>query len=301
MNNQLLKILNKISDISVKLDCDLSGHSTMKLEARGDLILVNTELALIHLLKEFYPIKQKYNVLGWGANQLLKSRSPYPYIKLDFEFDKTYLDSIHELYELPASVSLAGLTKHASTFNLKGWDVFTGIPASLGGAVFMNAGTGLGEIGTLVEKVRIVHCNGIVSEIKMNQDSFSYRKNHFLKTGDIITKVWLRNQGIDKEVNKIIKNYLQKRNQTQPMNQKTCGCVFKNYQSKKMKFLAGECIDLLGLKGWTYKNLRISNKHANFIENLGGANYEEMVEFIKLIQKTLQLHYGIVFETEVKF
>jgi UDP-N-acetylmuramate dehydrogenase len=209
----------------------------------------------------------------------------------------SYLDQVREEYELPASLGINYLTSHAVKFGLKGWEVFTGIPASLGGAIFMNAGTNLGEIGPLMKKVKIVSSDGSLREEVMNEKSFTYRHNHFLKDGDVIVGATMFHRGIDPAISIKIKEYLEYRKKTQPLATKNCGCVFKN-PHKELQ--AGRLIDLMGLKGLQVGGLRISPKHANFIENTTSSNWDQFESLVKIIKSNMDHFYGIEFELEVK-
>ncbi len=282
---------------------DLKKFSTMRLNAIGDLITVKTVEALKRTLKILTNNKIEYRVLGWGANVLLPEHSELPYVQLDFDFDKSELESAKNEYILPASVSLATLTSHANKFGLKGWEVFTGIPASLGGAIYMNAGTNLGEIGALITEVKIVTALGEEKLIKIDENSFSYRHNNFVIKGDVIVEARLKHFGIDVAISKKIKEYLEMRNRTQPLKEWTCGCIFKNYQDqvREVTCRAGQFIDILGLKGLTYKNLQVSPKHANFMENKGDSSYEDVLSLIRILQKEMKLQYGVSFIPEVEF
>jgi UDP-N-acetylmuramate dehydrogenase len=93
------------------------------------------------------------------------------------------------------------------------------------------------------------------------------------------------------------------RNRTQPLKEWTCGCIFKNNQNllSGVTCRAGLFIDIMGLKGFTYKNLRISPKHANFMENSGESSYEDVLMMINVLQKELKLQTGVTFETEVEY
>lgn len=299
-NDPISAIIEEVKDVEIETGKDLTKNSTMRLVATGDLITVRSLDALKILLSKFEKNNISYRMIGWGANQLLPRTSNIPYLTLDFPFDKSYLDEVREVYELPASVSLSILSSHAVKNGLKGWEVFTGIPASLGGAIFMNAGTNLGEICSILKEVRIVKKNGEEKNINVEKSSFSYRKNHFLEEGDIIVSAKLFHKGQSAEITEKIKDYLALRNRTQPLKESTCGCIFKNSSKNSAICRAGMFIDIIGLKGFTYNNIQISPKHANFMVNLGGANFDDITKAIEMVKKELRLQYGVDFETEVK-
>ena len=300
---KFLTELNSIDGALVEIDKDLKKYSTMRLDAVGDLITVKNIEALKAVTKNLTQKNIQYRVLGWGANMLLPKTASNPYLQLDFDFNKEILEKAHNEYILPASVSLATLTSHANKFGLKGWEVFTGIPASLGGAIFMNAGTNLGEIGTIIKEVKLVTKYGEEKLIKIDQNSFKYRHNNFVESGDVIFEARLIHFGIDEAISKKIREYLEMRTRTQPLKEWTCGCIFKNHQDLNLSLTcrAGLFIDIMGLKGLTFGNLLISPKHANFMENRGESSYEDVMTMIKVLQKELKLQTGVSFETEVEY
>jgi UDP-N-acetylmuramate dehydrogenase len=300
-NKNLLhrELINGVSGVVGHWDCDLSKHSTMRLKAVGDLIEISEKGSVAKILGLFSKNAVDYRVLGWGANQLLPEKSQIPYIHLNLPFDKSILETTHESYTLPASVSLAVLSAHAIRNGLKGWEVFTGVPASLGGAIFMNAGTNLGEIGGLVKKVTLASPNGELREHIPNLESFSYRKNNFCKPGEVIVEAVLGHKGIDPEVSKTIKEYLDLRNRSQPLKSFTCGCIFKNSSRARISCRAGQFIDILGLKGFSSERVRVSQLHANFFENTGGAEAGEVLQLVTFVRQQLELHHGLKFDVEV--
>lgn len=299
----ILKEAFNFPDVVLEENKDLKKFSTLRLNAVGDLITLKSIEAVKKTVKILNDNKVEYRVLGWGANMLLPERSEIPYLQLDFEFDKSQLEEVRDEYVLPASVSLATLTSHANKFGLKGWEVFTGIPASLGGALFMNAGTNLGEIGTLVTEVKVVTAEGEEKLIKIGKNSFSYRHNNFVNKGDVIVEARLKHFGIDPAISKKIREYLEMRTRTQPLKEWTCGCTFKNFQDldRDVTCRAGQFIDIMGLKGFTYKNLQVSPKHANFVENKGDSTYEDFLSMIGILQKEMKLQYGVSFSPEVEY
>jgi UDP-N-acetylenolpyruvoylglucosamine reductase len=299
------KKFERDKNIIFEFNKDLTKYSTMKLEAYGDIVVVETISSLGALVKELGRENISYKVIGWGANFIIPKRPEFVLIKLNFPLDKSIFDQEVSEYWLPASFALNVLTSIASKRGFKGWEVFTGIPASLGGALAMNAGTSLGEIGDLVKEVKILSKAGEVRHYKVDEHSFSYRKNHFLGEGEIIVEVLLAHKGIDRGVAEKIKTYLKMRTDSQPLKEKTCGCMFKNYievtASQEMTCRAGLSIDIMGLKGISVNDLRISPKHANFMENRGLAASSDVWELVQFTKRELKLQYGVEFETEVHF
>lgn len=287
----------KIDDLDCYSNVSLAKYTTIRLEAKGSIVIVKSIDALKSLVKVLKDHDCKYHLVGWGANQIILNSQETIFIKLNFSFDRNYLKQVRDEYRLPASVSLNILTSHAQKFGLKGWEVFTGIPASVAGAVFMNAGTGLGEIGELVKEVTILRNNLSIETLNKDQLEFSYRKNHFVNDGDIIVEVVLTHQGIDSQISQKIKDYLTFRKSSQPITTKNCGCVFKNFDSNHR---AGHFIDLLGLKGLTLNGLTVSHMHGNFIENQQDATSTDFCNLVALIQDELELQTGIRFELEAK-
>ncbi len=293
----LLDEIRNISDCEVFESTDLAKYTTFKLASTGNLVEVKSVSSLQLLLPLLKKKNQPYLLVGWGANQILPAVCLDLVIHLDFDFDFTYLSELRDEYHLPASLGVNHLTSHALKFGLKGWEVFTGIPASLGGAIYMNAGTNLGEIGKLLKSVQLVTPSGELREEFITDRSFSYRHNHFVRPGEVIVGALMVHHGIDEAIPQKIKDYLEYRKKTQPLATKNCGCVFKN----PLKELpAGKLIDLLQLKGVGTRDLRISPKHGNFMENKGRADWDQFSSLVKLINFEMDHFYGIEFELEVK-
>jgi UDP-N-acetylmuramate dehydrogenase len=295
----LQQLLINIDGVEFEENKDLKNFTTMRLKACGDLITVKSVEGLRKVQLLFKEKSMRFHILGMGANQLIPTKLNYPYLKLDLPFDKSYLDSVRENYILPASVKLSVLSSHATKNGLTGWEAFTGIPATIGGATFMNAGTNLGEIGPLITKVRLITASGEQKTVEINESSFSYRKNHFVNNGDVIYEIEMRHLGVDPAISKKIRDYLALRNKTQPLKESTCGCVFKNSHGT-VTCRAGKFIDIMGLKGFGSDKVRISPKHANFMENLGDASDEDVKFMINCVKEELKLQYGVDFETEVR-
>ena len=293
-------MFEKIKDLEFFKDKDLSRYSTMKLKSTGNLAVASSVEAVKSFIIEANKNKIEYRPLGWGANQLLVDQAPFIYLHLDLKNPEDIFSKVFESYQLSASTSLAKLTAHAAKYGIIGWEVFTGIPASLGGAIYMNAGTNLGEIGEVVSEVTLVRANGEVEVHHIDKNSFHYRGNTFCKPGDVIVAAKLNTNGTSDSIKKKITDYLKLRNDTQPLNQATCGCMFKNIDNDGMTCRAGLSLDIMGLKGLSIGGVRVSHKHANFMENYDHASREEVLKLSRLVQSQLALTLGLDFELEVE-
>ena len=284
------------SDCIFEKNKNLIRHNTMGLQVYGDLMTIKSENTLKKAVSEIIGNKKTYRILGKGSNLLLPEHSKKIYIHLDFPFDKEYFNKIRDEYIVPANVPLYLLSSHAVRFGLKGWEIFTGIPATVGGAICTNAGTRLGDFCEIVKSIRVMNKEGRIKEVDINENDFSYRKNHVLERYDIVVGANLIHFGQDREVPGKIRNYLEYRSKSQPLNAKTSGCIFKNTSS----YTAGELLDKAGLKGFQFKGMKISEKHANFMVNEKGATAADVGEFIELVKSKIMLQYGIELDVEVE-
>ena len=281
--------------IQINVSVNLEKYTTIKLGAVGDIAIVKTleELKFLqnYCLSENIP----YHIVGWGANQVLLNKRNYLFVKLQLnEIDS--LTEFKEEYELITSTPLNQMTFAAKKLGLKGWEVFTGIPASFGGAICMNAGTSLGEIGNLIKSVKYLDLNGNIIHKKVTPDDFKYRGNYFLKPGEIIISGVITHNGQDLELKNKISEYLIYREKTQPLKTKNCGSVFKNDGD----FKAGITIDKCGLKGLGINGIHISYLHGNFIENDNMGKAEDFERLTEIIKIELERYSGRKFELEVK-
>lgn len=297
MGSNKLDKLNQIDGVTFSSNKDLTRYTTFRLKFSGDFCVVKNVKALKEVIGLLDKLNIKPHILGWGANQIIKETHSKLFIKLDFDFDRDYLNEVHKVYDLPASVSLNVLQSHAQKFGLSGWEVFTGIPASLGGAIFMNAGTNLGEICEIIQEVTFLNTSGKIQTHIVTKDSFSYRRNNFLRPGDIILSAKLIHHGQKPEITEKIKSYMKIRKKTQPLKSFNCGCVFKNHDQNHR---AGQFIDSLCLKELRFRGLQVSPIHANFIENIGEPTSDDFVELSEALIELIKLHSGIKFELEVK-
>ncbi len=296
MFEKLESLFSNDKSIEFKLNENLGKYSTIKINCIGNLVIIRSIDSLVKFKKYLSDKEIKLSMLGMGANQLLVHFDTL-YLKLDLPFDSTEFKKVKETYNLPSSLSLNLLTSHAIKNNLSGWEVFTGIPATLGGAVAMNAGTRFGEIGDLIKNFKVVDKMGEIKEINVSKNSFSYRKCNVLDSSDTIISVSITHNGVQEGISGKIRDYLKARNDSQPLSEKTCGCVFKN---PTPSLSAGLLIEASGLKGLDCSGIRISQKHANFFENYNNADFEQFLKLKQIIVAYTSLNFNQEFELEVK-
>lgn len=253
--------------------------------------------------KRIFEANVPFFVLGWGSNILFPDEGFYGVVIRMKQLGTQIAVASEGVLELGASVGGSTLLRKAS---VEGWDGLahlTGIPGSVGGMVAMNAGTHLGEFKNCALRVETVKIgagtepNPIVRELQ--PEDFSYRRNHFLEPDDLVTRAWVRYAPADpKKVQAQIDELYQRRKSTQPVNQPSCGSVFMNPRESGMH--AWQVIDKLGLRGHRIGNAQISEKHSNFIVNLGGAQASEVRALISLAKKRAKDELGITLHEEVK-
>ncbi|MER3536126.1 MAG: UDP-N-acetylmuramate dehydrogenase [Thermus sp.] len=219
-----------------------------------------------------------YRVLGNGSNLLVSDQGVKERV--------IRLGGVFQTYDLKgwvgAGVLLPLLVKEASEAGLSGLEGLLGIPAQVGGAVRMNAGTRFGEMADALEAVEIFH-QGRFEVFRPEELGFAYRTSH-LPPGGIVTRVRLRLQERPQE--KIRRRLMEvdRARKGQP-KRKSAGCAFKNPPGQS----AGRLIDQRGLKGLRVGGAMVSLEHGNFIVNLGNARFEEVMALVQRIQEELPL------------
>ena len=272
----------------------LSGHSSFKIGGAADFFIeIPNEAALMEFLKIARAGGVKYFVLGGGTNVLFDDAGYRgAIIKLAGDFEKFEISG-EEIFS-GAGASLAAVLKAAAENGLSGLECVAGIPGTVGGAVFGNAGQKDVWISKAIKSVEII--DGLGKKVlKSDEIPFGYRKSGL--ENNIIIKI---NFLLKKEAgNGILKDILEsvkERLKNQPLSMPNAGCVFKNPAG----FSAGKLIDDAGLKNASIGGAKISEIHANFIVNTGGAKSKDVLGLIELAQKTVKEKFNIDLETEIK-
>ncbi|HSL06263.1 MAG TPA: UDP-N-acetylmuramate dehydrogenase [Nitrospiraceae bacterium] len=192
-------------------------------------------------------------------------------------------------------VGMPTLIGYAIRHSLAGLEWAAGIPGTVAGCVAMNAGTKLGEMKDSVKAVRMVDMKGQVVDLEAAQMRFEYRRA--LLPRGIVVGVWLQlKPGVRSEIERVVKDYLHYRRDTQPLAMPSAGCVFKNPPNDS----AGRLIAEVGLKGARVGDAEVSMKHANFIVNRGQASAADVTALIGKVRSAIRRRVGVRLDLELK-
>jgi UDP-N-acetylmuramate dehydrogenase len=234
-------------------------------------------------------------LLGGGTNVIF-ANGGYPgcvvHLGRRFERIKVQDDS---MILAGASASLAGIVEASAANGLSGMECLTGIPGTVGGAVSMNAGTRKGEISDVLHEVRVFNGEEILW-LTAEKLGLSYRSSNLSEAHIILEARFDLVPAEEDEVRSRIRVLKDNRGATQPLDMPSAGCWFKNPAGDS----AGRLIDAAGLKGERYGGAQVSEVHANFLVNLGGASACDFITLAQKIRETVQERFGVVLEEEVR-
>lgn len=232
-------------------------------------------------------------ILGKGSNCLFSDAGYSGAVLLN------RIDFCHwqdERVTVGAGFSFSYLGMQSAKKGFCGLEFAAGIPASVGGAIWMNAGAEKQETSFSLFSVRFLHCSGEFSEFSKNELQFGYRSSSFQAMhGAIISAVFKLMPSSHARSKQL--QLLEKRKEAQPLHEKSAGCIFRN---PKIGPSAGALIDQVGLKGFGVGGAYVSEMHANFIVNRGGATSGDVKELIAVIQKKVHEKTGVHLEPEVR-
>lgn len=238
-----------------------------------------------------------YIVLGNGSNTLVTDNGFNGIVvKLGDEFNKVKIEGHKIICGSGALMSM--VAKSALDSDLTGFEFASGIPGSIGGAVFMNAGAYDGEMKDIVESAVIVRRDGSeILQVRAEDMGMSYRHSIFEETGDIVAQVTLcLTQGDHREIASRMKELAVRRNTKQPMQYPSAGSFFKRPEG----YFAGKLIEDSGLKGLSVGGAQVSELHSGFIINKGDATATDIIHLMHLVQNTVYDKFGVKLEPEVR-
>lgn len=277
----------------------MSTMTTFKIGgAAGLYIEAETKKQLSSLIKYMNDNKIDYIVLGKGSNVLVNDNGiDKVVIKLKGEFCEVSMLDDTTIY-CGAGLSLAGLCKEAESKSLSGLEFAWGIPGSVGGAAFMNAGAYGGEMKDVLYSVTHIDKHGKLGVIKSSDLDLGYRHSIYKVNGFTIIGVTLKLKLDSKNsIRERMDNYMGRRKDKQPLEFPSAGSVFRRPEGN----YAGALIEKCGLKGKSVGGAQVSPKHAGFIVNTGSATAEDVKNLVALIQKTVKKETGYSLQREIIF
>ncbi|TVY00585.1 UDP-N-acetylmuramate dehydrogenase [Cohnella terricola] len=294
--DQLVAELTQAGIGEVRLNEPLAGHTTWKIGGPADLLIIPaTEEELETALRLLSRDGVSWCVLGRGSNTLVSDKGVRgAVIKLGDGFDDLCFDG--ETVTAGASYSFIKLSVMAGKEGLTGLEYAGGIPGTVGGAVYMNAGAHGSDISRILKSASIVWEDGSRAVLGNEEMKFSYRHSILQERRGIITRAELQlAMGDRKEIAAAMATYKDRRRRTQPLQMACAGSVFRNPPNDH----AARLIEAAGLKGLRQGAAEVSQLHANFIVNHGGAKAEDVLTLIGKVQQIIEQTYGISLVTEV--
>ena len=281
MNNFILE-LEKLNLEKIEKDISLSTLTTYKTGGIAKLVVYPNNINnLKQMLKLIHKYNIKYFILGKGSNTLFSDKEfNGVIIKLDklnnFKIKQT------EIY-VESGMILSKLVQASVKNELTGLEFAIGIPGTIGGAIYMNAGAYGNNMSNIVKSVIVLNEKFQIKEIPLEKLKFDYRYSIFQANKNLIcvaANIKLEHGNHDEIASKIKENLLKRKN-SQPLEYPSAGSVFRNPEGN----YAGKIIEELGLKGKNIGGAEISTKHANFIINKNNASSSDILNLIKLVQK----------------
>ncbi len=294
----LVKDIEKLKIGKVETNVDLRKYTTYRAGGKADIVVSpkSTE-KLIELLKLLKERGIEHKILGNGSN-LLFSDKPYKnvLIKLNELDECTINDTV---IKVGAGHSLIGLALKTAKLGLTGLEFATGIPGTVGGAVYMNAGAYKSDMGYIVSEITVLTPELEIKTMYNRDLNFKYRSSFLQKNQGYIcldATIVLR-KGDKKVIKALIEERKQKRLMTQPLEYPSAGSVFRNPEND----YAWRLIDVCGLKGYKIGGAEVSVKHANFIINTGKAKGKDIHDLILFVKDTVKKETGVDLRIEQEF
>ena len=275
----------------------MSRHTTFNIGGPADYLLFPSDmeqLSKIFVLLKNYDIP--HTILGNGSNVLVLDKGIRGAV-IKMHVPMSYKRCEGNRIVAGAGAYLKHVSKFAADNGLTGMEFACGIPGSLGGAVFMNAGAYDGEMAGIVARVKTVTHNGKILTYEKDELDFGYRHSVFQHNGQAICEITLELAAGDRDaIQAKIDDFTQRRESKQPLEMPSAGSTFKRPQG----YFAGTLIDETGLKGLQVGGAQISTKHAGFVVNSGNATAADVLNLIKEVQERVYAKNGVRLFPEVR-
>ncbi|MCW1237920.1 MULTISPECIES: UDP-N-acetylmuramate dehydrogenase [Bacillus] len=276
----------------------LARYTTMKIGGPADILIVPKHVASIEktlqLVKKY---KTKWTVIGRGSN-LLVSDLGIEGVVIRLGEGLEHLEVEKHRVRVGGGYPLIKLSTLLSRQGLSGLEFASGIPGSVGGAVYMNAGAHKSDISNILSKALILFENGTIDWLTHEEMEFSYRTSvlQTKRPGIVLEAEFQLQLGEREGIVSVMQKNKDYRRETQPWNHPCAGSIFRN----PIPYFAGDLIEKAGLRGYQIGGAQISEMHGNFIINTGGASAQDVLSLIALIKQTIKDKFGVEMHTEVE-
>jgi UDP-N-acetylmuramate dehydrogenase len=291
------KIVSRLAELGVglKQGASLAGLTSLGIGGTTDLLRIHKHESIPNLLTLLDANHVPHKFLGGGSN-LLVGDGELPWVVLQLVSPEPDVILEGNFAHVDAAADLGRIVTYCAKHDLGGMEGLIGVPGTVGGALRMNAGAYGMQIGSYVREVKVYRAAARKVEfLRGHQISFEYRHTSFAPD-DMMLAVTLELPS--KPYNEILKGIRicnEKRRWSQPLGQKSAGCIFKNPPGAS----TGRMIDELGLKGLSVGDARVSDRHANFFVNARHASARDMLALIADVRERVQKAYGVELENEV--
>lgn len=294
--------INRISGEAEALGCKterkalLKNYTTFKIGGSCDLLVhMNSEESFCKLVPLAEQLGVPYYIFGKGSNLIVDSDGIRGVV---FVSGKDFSDiSLKDgtILVCAAGTSVSQLCNTALDHSLTGLEFAYGIPGTLGGAIFMNAGAYGGEMKDVILRVKAMTLRGDIKTYDASELDFSYRHSRFSESGEIILSAEIRlEKGNTAAVKAKMDELMERRRSKQPLEYPSAGSAFKRPNGSYASLLIEQC----GLKGVCVGDAEISTKHSGFIINKGNADFSQIMELIQTVKDTVKEKTGYILECE---
>ena len=284
--------------IEIEENADMAQHTSFKAGGRAAaLVTVRSIEALKAVLQIMTKLEVPHIFLGNGSNVLFRDEGYDGAVIKMADFGKLYLQP-EDTVRCEAGIYMSTLAKQLMNAGLSGFEFASGIPGSLGGGLFMNAGAYGGELKDIVKSVLAVSPDGSCERVFTNEEMrFSYRHSVLQENGYIAVAASLKlTKDEPAKIAERMRELAQKRNSKQPVQYPSAGSTFKRPEG----YFAGKLIEDAGLKGVSVGGAQVSTLHSGFVINRGGATATDILQLMALIQNTVYDKFGVKLEPEVR-
>lgn len=299
MNQKVIeKFWNLLGKDKVLVDEPMKRHTTFRIGGPADFFLLPSTVDEVRGILEICREEElPYFILGNGSNLLVS--------------DKGYRGVIIQLYRNFSNISVEGneicassgallsqIAAAARNASLTGFEFAGGIPGTLGGAVFMNAGAYGGELKDVLKEAVVMTEQGEILTLPVEKLDMGYRTSRIKKAGYLVLEARLvLEQGDMDKIRDITKDLTEKRVSKQPLEYPSAGSTFKRPEG----YFAGKLIMDAGLRGYQVGDAQVSEKHCGFVINKGNATAADVLTLIENVREKVQEQFGVTLEPEVKF